>query len=130
MICDWPEGKDRLIIPLTYATETMNGYEYAVAILMIQSGLIEEGVSVVKAIHDRYDGEKRNPLNEFECGSNDARSMASYVLLNAFSRFEFNYEKVFLDKARIGVYIDNKALRGNHSPAPPSGSQPKRLGCP
>jgi uncharacterized protein (DUF608 family) len=90
VICDWPEGKYRPIIPLTYATETMNGYEYAAAILMIQSGLIDEGMNVVKAIRDRYDGEKRNPWNEFECGGNYARSMASYALLNAFSGFEFN----------------------------------------
>jgi non-lysosomal glucosylceramidase len=44
----------------------------------------------VKSVRDRYDGEKRNPWNELECGSNYARSMASYALLNAFSGFEFD----------------------------------------
>ena len=68
----------------------MNGYEYAAAIQMIQSGLVDEGMAVVTAMRDRYDGEKRNPWNEFECGSNYARSMASYSLLNAFSGFQFD----------------------------------------
>jgi hypothetical protein len=90
VICDWPKGKYRPMIPLTYAQETMNGFEYAAAILMIQSGLVKEGMNVASAIRDRYDGEKRNPWNEFECGSNYARSMASYALLNAFGGFEFN----------------------------------------
>jgi hypothetical protein len=57
---------------------------------MIQEGLVNEGIEIVKAIRNRYDGEKRNPWNEFECGSNYARSLASYTLLNAFSGFEFD----------------------------------------
>jgi hypothetical protein len=51
----------------------------------------------VEAVRRRYDGERRNPWNEFECGSNYARSMASYALLNAFSGFEFD-----LARGRIG----------------------------
>ncbi len=42
------------------------------------------------AVRDRYNGTKRNPWNEFECGSNYARSMASYALLLAFSGFEYD----------------------------------------
>ena len=44
----------------------------------------------VEAVRHRYDGERRNPWNEFECGNNYARSMASYALLNAFSGFQFD----------------------------------------
>jgi len=40
-----------------------------------------------------YDGERRNPWNEFECGSNYARSMASYSLLLALSGFEYDMTK-------------------------------------
>jgi len=90
VIAHWPEGKTKPTIPLPYSQETQNGYEYAAAIQMIQSGLAEEGMRAIAAIRDRYDGERRNPWNEFECGSNYARSMASYGLLNAFSGFRFD----------------------------------------
>lgn len=90
VICTWPEGVHKPAIPLTYNTETMTGFEYQAASHMIQEGFIEEGLSIVQAIRDRYDGEKRNPWNEIECGSNYARSMASYSLFQAFSGFEYD----------------------------------------
>lgn len=90
VICSWPEGAVKPAIPAPYSQETMNGFEYAAAIHMIMNGHVEEGMTAVTAIRRRYDGERRNPWNEFECGSNYARSMASYALLNAFSGFEFD----------------------------------------
>ena len=90
VMCEWPEGTRKPMIPIPYSQEVMTGFEYAAAILMIQSGLVEEGLTVVSAIRDRYDGEKRNPWNEIECGSNYARTLASYALLNAFSGFAFD----------------------------------------
>ena len=90
VICAWPEGRRKPAIPVPYAQETMHGFEYAAAILMIQNGLVKEGMAAVTAVRDHYDGEKRNPWNEIECGNNYARSMASYALLNAFSGFQFN----------------------------------------
>ncbi len=90
VIAVWPEGKKRPVIPLPYAQETQNGYEYAAAIHMIQTGLVTEGMTAVEAIRDRYDGAKRNPWNEIECGSNYARSMAAYALLPAFAGFSFD----------------------------------------
>jgi len=90
VICDWPEGKYKPAIPVPYAEETMNGFEYQAAVHMIQEGLVDEGIEIIEAIRERYDGEKRNPWNEFECGSNYARSMASYSILNAFSGLEFD----------------------------------------
>lgn len=89
-ICTWPENRRKPVIPLTYAQETMHGFEYAAAVQLVQNGLLKEGLAVVESIRNRYDGERRNPWNEFECGSNYARSMASYGLLNAYSGFEFD----------------------------------------
>lgn len=90
VICEWPEGKYKPMVPVPYAEETMNGFEYQVAAHMIQEGMMQEGTEIVEAIRDRYDGERRNPWNEFECGSNYARSMASYALLMAYSGFTYD----------------------------------------
>ena len=90
VICTWPEGALKPAIPAPYSQETMNGFEYAAASHMIMNGLVDEGMTCVEALRRRYDGERRNPWNEFECGSNYARSMASYALLNAFSGFQFD----------------------------------------
>jgi len=90
LICDWPDPSQKPADPVPYSEETMYGFEYAVASLMIQEGLVEEGLEIVEKVRLRFDGERRNPWNEFECGSNYARSMASYALLNALSGFEFD----------------------------------------
>ncbi|MCE9615110.1 MAG: hypothetical protein K8T26_12600 [Lentisphaerae bacterium] len=97
VICEWPAGRRRPAIPVPYAQETMHGFEYAAAGHLIQNGLWREGLAMVQAVRDRYDGEKRNPWNEIECGSNYARSMASYALLHACSGFTFD-----MGRGRIG----------------------------
>ncbi len=93
LICNWPEGAKKGFIPLPYSEETQNGYEYAAAIQMMQNGMVEEGLKCVEAIRNRYDGVKRNPWNEFECGSNYARSMATYAMLLTFSGFIYDAGK-------------------------------------
>ncbi|MBS4197609.1 GH116 family glycosyl-hydrolase [Lederbergia citri] len=89
VIATWPHG-DSPKVPVPYADETMNGFEYQAACHMIYEGFIDEGLNVVKAVRHRYDGYRRNPWNEFECGSNYARSMASYSFLLALSGFEYD----------------------------------------
>ena len=102
VMCEWPEQVRKPMVPIPYSQEVMTGFEYSAAVLMIQTGMVEEGLEVVKAIRDRYDGEKRNPWNEIECGSNYARTLASYALLNAFSGFEFDMpdKKIGFDPLR------------------------------
>lgn len=90
IICDFPEGSHKPAIPVPYSEETMHGFEYELACLLICNGMVEEGIRVVRSIRNRYDGKKRNPWNEFECGSNYARSMASFSLIPAFSGFSFD----------------------------------------
>jgi non-lysosomal glucosylceramidase len=95
------------VVPIPYAEETMHGFEYQAAIHMIMHGMEEEGMNVVRGIRRRYDGEKRNPWNEFECGSNYARSMASYALLLAYSGFRFDMvrKKMGMKPLRPGCYF-------------------------
>jgi len=90
LVCTWPKGGQPLV-PVPYADECMSGLEYQVASHMIFEGMVEEGLSIVKAVRDRYDGERRNPWSEFECGSHYARAMSSYALLLAMSGFEFDF---------------------------------------
>jgi len=102
VICDWPAGKAKPVVPVPYAQETMNGFEYAAAAHMIQEGMVRQGIEIVAAVRDRYDGERRNPWNEFECGHNYARSMASYSLLNAFSGFRFDMARGMIGFDPVG----------------------------
>lgn len=90
VICVYPEGSDKPKVPIPYYAETMTGFEYSFAGLLCSSGKIDDGVKAVGAIRNRFNGKSRNPLNEFECGSNYARSMASYALVPILSGFEFD----------------------------------------
>jgi len=94
---DWPAGVKKPVVPVPYAEETMHGFEYQAASHLIAHGFEEEGLRMVKAVRDRYDGRRRNPWNEMECGSNYARSMASWALLLVYSGFVFD-----LPRGRLG----------------------------
>ena len=101
VICDYPEGVEKPVIPIPYCEECMTGFEYAFAGLLISEGFIEEGLQAVHAIRNRYDGEKRNPWNEIECGNNYARAMASFAMLPIFSGFTFDLPRKTIGFAPI-----------------------------
>ena len=90
MICAYPPGAYKPAIAVPYAEETMHGFEYQAAIHMLQLGRLEEGFAMIAAVRRRYDGVRRNPFNEMECGSNYARSMASFAALAALSGFRYD----------------------------------------
>lgn len=96
IICDYPDGAKKPAIPIPYAQESMHGFEYSFAGLLISRGFVEEGLRVVRSVRDRYNGENRNPWNEIECGSNYARSMASFALLPILSGMKFDMTKGLL----------------------------------
>lgn len=90
VMCEYPAGAEKPAIPVPYCEETMHGFEYQLAGLFFSHGMIKEGLDVVRGVRDRYDGKKRNPWNEIECGSNYARSLASYAMIPILSGFEFD----------------------------------------
>lgn len=109
VICEYPDTVEKPAVPVPYCQECMTGFEYQLAALMISEGMQEEGLRLVRAVRDRYDGKKRNPWNEVECGSNYARSMASYSLLPLYSGFRFD-----LPHGMIGfspLYPTNRPFR-------------------
>ena len=93
VICDYPAGVRKPKIPVPYCEESMHGFEYQFAGLLVTAGMLDEAVHAVKAVRDRYNGANRNPWNEIECGSNYARSMASFALLPLFSGLKVDLVK-------------------------------------
>ena len=67
LLCSWPRGR-RPLLPFVYSDEVWTGIEYQVAAHLIYEGYVDEGVRIVRAVRNRYDGQRRNPWNEVECG--------------------------------------------------------------
>jgi hypothetical protein len=100
IMCTFPKGGEREARGgkpthgfAGYFNECMSGFEYQAAGHMIAEGLVQEGLAVTRAIHDRYHPSRRNPYNEIECGDHYARSMASYGVFVSISGFEYHGPK-------------------------------------
>lgn len=89
LLCSWPRG-GKPSLPFVYSDEVWTGIEYQVACHLISIGCEKEGLDIVETLRARYDGEKRNPYNEYECGYWYARAMASYGLLYAFTGVKYD----------------------------------------
>ena len=89
VVCEYPHG-ERPRVPFPYFAEVWSGSEYAVAALMIKMGMVAEGVQIIEGTRRRFDGEKRNPWNEAECGYHYARPMSSWAPLIALSGFRYD----------------------------------------
>jgi len=90
LLCSWRDKKDRPGQPFPYSDEVWTGIEYQVAAHLIYYGFIKEGLEIVSGVRKRYDGEKRNPFNEIECGNHYARGLSSYSLILALSSFYYS----------------------------------------
>lgn len=89
LICSFPKG-NRPRYPFWFFSETMTGFEYQAAIHLIYEGMPREGLRVIEAIRERYDGERRNPWNEAECGHHYSRAMASWAAIPALAGFRYS----------------------------------------
>ena len=79
-----------------YFNECMTGFEYQAAGHMVAEGLVQEGLGVTRAIHDRYHASRRNPYNEIECGDHYARAMASHGVFVSICGFEHHGPKGYI----------------------------------
>ena len=83
--------KDRLPKkPFPYYGENLTGFEYVVAANLAQRGRLAEAEKVVKDVRDRYDGRKRNPFDEAECGHHYARALTAWSVLCAFDGLDID----------------------------------------
>jgi non-lysosomal glucosylceramidase len=89
LLCSWPNG-NRPALPFVYSDEVWTGIEYQVAAHLIYEGMVSEGLAITKAVRDRYDGQRRNPWNEVECGNHYARALSSWSLLTALSGYHYS----------------------------------------
>ena len=98
LMCSWPKGDAARCREGYdfYFNECMTGFEYQVAGHMIWEGMVQEGLAVTRAIHDRYHAVRRNPWNEVECGDHYARAMASYGVFLAACGYEYHGPKGYL----------------------------------
>lgn len=84
LICTWPESESPTL-PFPYSDEVWTGCEYQVAAQLARHGQVDDAVRVVTIARERYDGDRRNPFNEVECGHWYARALASYGLIQALT---------------------------------------------
>ena len=89
LLCTWPRG-DRPVFAFPYCDEVWSGIGYQVAAHMVYEGMTDEALCIVRSIRKQYDGARRNPYNEFECGSHYARALASWGVLLALSGFRYD----------------------------------------
>ena len=89
LMATYPRG-NRPDRPFPYYNEVMTGFEYTAAIGMLYEGDLENGLKCISAIRDRYDGQKRNPYDEAECGHHYARAMASWAGILALTGFQYS----------------------------------------
>ena len=92
--------------PFPYFTEVMTGFEWTAAVGMVYEGLVDEGLACMEAIRARYDGRRRNPYDEAECGHHYARAMASWSAVLALTGFHYSaVSKTMSFTAADGTYF-------------------------
>lgn len=100
LLCTWPHG-EKPALPFVYSDEVWTGIEYQVASHLIFMGEVEKGLEIAEKCRSRYQGNVRNPFDEYECGHWYARAMSSYALIQALTGIRYNaYTKT--------LYIDPK----------------------
>ncbi len=105
IICTWPHG-NRPDTPVRFSSEVMTGFEYAAATHMLYEGMVKEGIACIADIRARYDGRRRSPFDEAECGHHYTRAMCSWAAVLALSGYQYSAVTGVLQfTARPGRYF-------------------------
>ena len=88
LMASYPKKRPRN--PFPYFTEVMTGFEYTAAIGMLYEGKVKEGLRCIGDIRERYDGRRRSPFDEAECGHHYARAMVSWAAILALTGFSYS----------------------------------------
>ena len=86
----WPKMKRQPFENIHDKDDVWTGLEYESACDMINEGLLQEAFIMLRAIHDRYHGAKRNPWNEIEGAEHYSRAMHSWNVLLALSGYTYD----------------------------------------
>jgi len=89
LVCDYGKGT-RPTIPFPYYAEAWTGIEYLVAAQFLHAGMLREGLETVENVRWRFDGERRNPWDEPECGHHYARAMSAWSTVLALNGFAYH----------------------------------------
>jgi hypothetical protein len=104
LLCSWPKG-GKLSLPFVYSDEVWTGIEHQVASHLMLLGHVKEGLDILRASRDRYDGKIRNPFNEYECGHWYARALSSYGYLQALTGVRYDaVEKTLHVDSKVGDF--------------------------
>lgn len=102
LLCTWPHG-NALSIPFIYSNEVWTGIEYQVASHLMLEGYVEEGLDIVRTCRERYDGTRRNPFNEYECGHWYGRALSSYGLIQGLTGVRYDaVDKILHIDSKVG----------------------------
>ena len=104
LLCSWPKG-GKLSLPFVYSDEVWTGIEHQAAAHLMLMGNVKEGLDIVRASRNRYDGRIRNPFNEYECGHWYARALSSYGYFQCLTGVRFDaVEKILYIDSKIGDF--------------------------
>ena len=92
-------------MPFVYSDEVWTGIEHQVASHLMLMGNVKEGLDILRASRNRYDGRIRNPFNEYECGHWYARALSSYGYLQALTGVRYDaVDKTLVIDSKIGDF--------------------------
>ena len=96
VVCDYGKARGPRFRSLT-SPKPSRVLNIRAAVLMLYHGMAKEGVECIGNIRARYDGEKRNPWDEAECGHHYARAMSAWSGVVALSGFSYDGRAAAVD---------------------------------